>query len=265
MKEIDPIQLLGGWFIRIFEAFSWRDALDVSLVVIVITYILRVVRETRAIQMLRALAIILVASYVARRLSFNTTNWLLSNLALLWAIGLVIVMQPELRRLVAGIGEQRLLAGLFPKSSLMFREIAKAANLMARNKFGGLVILERETSLMGFAESGVRIDAGVNAELITSIFTPRSPLHDGAVIIRGSRVYAAACMLPLSAVKSDIQGLGMRHRAALGITEETDALAIVVSEDHQNISLALRGQMTPPLSMETLERMLAENMSGGGA
>jgi diadenylate cyclase len=136
--------------------------------------------------------------------------------------------------------------------------------MMSRFKIGGLIVVERETSLAEFAESGTRIDAIVNAELLAAIFTPKGPLHDGAVIVREGRAWAAGCTLPLSQAKSQVQSLGMRHRAALGITEETDGLAVVISEESHKISMAMRGQLTPPLDAETLEDMLVEQTGRGG-
>jgi len=261
----EPLPPAGEGFLnRLLEGFGWRDSLDILVVAVVLAYLLRVVRDTRAFQMLRGLLIILVASFLVRRLSLYTTTWLLNGLLLVWIIGAVIVLQPELRRLVTGLGEPSWLRGLFPSSRGIYHEIARGAQLMARLKMGGLVVVERETGLAEFSESGTRIDALVNAELLAAIFTPRGPLHDGAVIVREGRAWAAGCTLPLSQAKSQVHTLGMRHRAALGITEETDALVVVVSEETHKIALAMRGQLTPPLDAETLEGMLVEQTSRGG-
>ena len=248
----------AGWLAQLFEGFGWRDVADIAVVTLVLSYLLRVVRDTRALQMLRGLVIVLIVAFITRKLSLTTTTWLLQGLSVVWLIGAVIVFQPELRRLVTGLGEPRWIKSLFPTQRGIYHEIARSAQLMSKFKMGGLIIVEREASLAEFAESGTRVDANVNAELLAAIFTPPGPLHDGAVIIREGRLYAAGCTLPLSQTKSEIQSLGMRHRAALGITEETDAVAVVISEETNKISMSVRGQLTPPLDAETVEGMLAD-------
>ena len=262
-ETIPPAESAGLWS-RVVEGFGWRDAVDILVVALIVTYLLRAIRDTRAFQMLRGLAILLVAAAVCRHLDLTTTVWLINALVVLWAIALVVVLQPELRRLISSLGEQKLLKSFFPASSAaIYHEIAEASQMMGQQGWGGLIVLERETSLAGFAESGSRIDADAKAELLAAIFTPGSPLHDGAVIIRDGRIYAAACMLPLSETRPKTQALGMRHRAALGITEETDALAVIVSEEQRRTSLAMDGQLTPPLDQETLEELLT--LHGRGA
>ena len=254
------INTLGGtgWLAQLMDGFGWRDVADIAVVTLVLSYLLRVVRDTRAIQMLRGLVIVLIVAFITRKLSLTTTTWLLQGLSVVWLIGAVIVFQPELRRLVTGLGEPRWLKGLFPSQRGIYHEIARSAQLMSKFRMGGLIIVEREASLAEFAESGTRVDANVNAELLTAIFTPPGPLHDGAVIIREGRLFAAGATLPLSQTKSEVQSLGMRHRAALGITEETDAVAVVISEETHKISMAMRGQLTPPLDPETVEEMLSD-------
>ncbi len=250
---------------RLFEGFGPRDAVDIAVVALVITWLLRIMRETRAFQLLRGLAVLLLAAFLARRFALGTTVWLLNSLLVFWAIALIIVLQPELRRLIASLGEQTFLRSFFPQSAAVFHEIAQAAHLMTQQGWGGLIVVERETSLAGFADSGTRVNADIKAELLASVFTPGSPLHDGATIVREGRMFAAACTLPLSESKVQAQVLGMRHRAALGITEETDALVVVVSEEQKKMALAMKGQLTPPLDRETLEELLTlHSRTGGG-
>ena len=259
---IPPAETAGLWS-RLAEGFGWRDAIDIAVVALVVTYLLRAIRDTRAFQMLRGLVILFFAATVCRYLALATTVWIINALVILWAIALIVVLQPELRRLISSLGEQKILKSFFPTSSAaVYHEIAEASEMMGRQGWGGLIVLERETSLAGFAESGTRIDAAAKAELLAAIFTPGSPLHDGAVIIRDGRIYAAACMLPLSESRAKAQALGMRHRAALGITEETDALAVIVSEEQRRTSLAMDGQLTPPLEQETLEELLTLHGTG---
>ncbi len=266
MNESAASSIISRWWIHVFEGFGWRDLLDIALVAVIVTYLLRVMRATRAFQMLRGLGLIVLAVVVARLLQLSTTTWLLHSLLLLWAIALIIVLQPELRKLITMLGEQTFLRTLLPPSANAYHEIAEATRLMIRQGWGGIVAVERETSLAGFAESGTKLAADVNAELLAGIFTPGSPLHDGAVIVRGGRVFAAGCMLPLSESKAQALTFGMRHRAALGITEETDALVIVVSEEQKKVALAKDGRLTPPLDIETLEQLLnLHSRQRGGA
>src|SRR5688572_2281630 len=199
---------------RIFDGFGWRDTADILMVAFIVTYLLQVIRDSRAMQMLRGLALLVVAMVIARHFSLHTMAWLVNALLVLWAIALIIVLQPELRRVIVSLGESSILRTIFPQSPASFHEIAAAARLLAAQGWGGLVVVERETSLAGFAESGVRVDADVKAELMAAIFTPGSPLHDGGVIVREGRIYAAACTLPLSEIRTQAQSLGMRHRAA---------------------------------------------------
>ena len=248
---------------RAFEGFGWRDTLDIVLVAAILYWLLRLIRETRAFQMMRGLALLLIGALVARKLALPTTTWLFNSLLLLWAVGLIVTLQPELRRLISVIGEHFFFRSLFPQGTAVYREIAEACTMLAMRGWGGLVVIERETSLAGFAESGTVLNSEVNAELLATIFTPGSPLHDGGVIVRGDRLYAAGCILPMSEAKLQSHpAYGMRHRAAMGITEETDALAVVVSEERKQVSLAMNGQLTPPLDSQTLVQMLGLHGKG---
>jgi diadenylate cyclase len=236
MESVDATSVFARWWEQVFAGFGMRDVLDIALVALIVTYVLLAVRNTRAFQMLRGLGLVGIAVVLARYGSMHTTTWLLQSLLLLLAIALVIILQPELRKLITTLGEQTFLRTLFPVRAVPYHEIAESARL--------------------FGESGRPVDASVSAELLATIFTTGSPLHDGAAIIRDEKIFAAACMLPLSQAKSQAQALGMRHRAALGITEATDALVVVVSEEQKKVSLAKDGQLTPPLDIDTLERML---------
>lgn len=256
MKEVDTTSTVTRWWSEVFAGFGFRDVLDVALVAAMVTYLLLAVRNTRAFQMLRGMGLVALAVVLARYFSLPTTTWLLQSLLFLLAIALVIILQPELRKLISTLGEQAVLRTLFPVPSAPYREISEAARQMVHRGWGGIVVIERVNSLEDLAESGKRLEAEVKADLLSAIFTPGSPLHDGAVIVREDRIFAAGCTLPLSRTKNQVQSLGMRHRAALGITEETDALVVVVSEEMKKVALAKDGQLTPPLDIETLERML---------
>ncbi len=249
---------------RLCEGFGWRDGLDIALVAAMLYYLLRAVRESRTFQMLRGLVILLVAALIARKLSLPTTTWLLNSLILLWAIGLVVTFQPELRRLIAALAEHVFLKSLFPEPELLSGEVSAASSALAQRRWGGLIVIERDTSLAGLVDSGVMVQGVLRQDLLVTIFTPGSPMHDGAAVIRGDQIYAAGCMLPMSEAKGHSQRPhGMRHRAAMGITEQTDALAVVISEESGQISLAMNGELTPPLDGDTLRDMLTLNVGRG--
>jgi len=262
LDELDITSTATRWWGQIFAGFGFRDILDIALVAFIVTYLLLAVRNTRAFQMLRGLGLVALAILLGRNFSLHTTTWLLQSLLFLLTIALVIILQPELRKLITALGEQTFFRTLFPPASVPYREIAEGARLLCDRGWGGIIAIERVNSLVEFSDAGRKVDAEVKAELLASIFTPGAPLHDGAVIIREGRIFAAACMLPLSEAKSRVGVFGMRHRAALGVTEQTDALVVVVSEEQKRASLAKDGQLTPPLDIETLERML--NLHGQG-
>jgi len=253
---------LGGTIRYLISTFRAGDAIDILLVAIAVSWLLRIIRDSRAFQMARGLGLVIAAALLARHFHLAATSWVLGSFIILWAVALIVVFQPELRRMVSTLGEQRFLSGLFPQPQFEYGEITEACRIMAQQGWGGIVVVERQTNLTGFAESGTIIDAAVKADLLATIFTPGSPLHDGAVILREGRIYAAGCTLPLSEARTQVATFGMRHRAAIGITEETDALAIVVSEEQRTMAMSKNGQMTPPLDLETLGSMLALHSSG---
>jgi len=253
---------MGGAIRYLVATFRPGDAVDIILVAVAVTWLLRIIRDSRAIQMVRGLGLVIAAALIARHFQLVATSWILGSFIILWAVGLIIVFQPELRRMVSTLGEQRFLAGLFPRPQFEYGEITEACRIMAQQGWGGIIVIERQTNLTGFAESGTIIDAAVKADLLATIFTPGSPLHDGAAILREGRILAAGCTLPLSEARTQVATFGMRHRAAIGITEETDALAIVVSEEQRTMAISKNGQMTPPLDVDTMASMLALHGSG---
>lgn len=243
-------------------AFRWQDALDILLVAFVLYRILVMFRGTRTVQMLVGLAALLGASLVARRLELHTIQWLLDTLWGFWAIGLVVLFQPELRRALARVGQGRfvrsLLGRVAEENEQVVAAVAEASESLARRRIGALIVLERAVGLRQYAELGVALDALVSPDLMESIFLPSSPLHDGAVLIQGPRIVAAGCFLPLSRNPQLARALGTRHRAGLGISEESDALAIVVSEETGRIALAVDGHMETALDAAGLRERLAQ-------
>jgi len=243
-------------------AFRWRDALDIGLVAVVVYRILLMFRGTRAVQMLTGLACLVAGSLVARRLELYSTQWILDNFWAFWVIALVVLFQPELRRALARIGESRLLPGVLGASRAerahVIDELVDAVESLTARRIGALVVIERSAGLRQYAELGVAVDAIVSADLLVSVFLPYSPLHDGAVFIQGSRIVAAGCFLPLSRNLQIARSLGTRHRAALGISEETDAVAVSVSEETGRVTIAVAGHIETVRDLSALRSRLGD-------
>jgi diadenylate cyclase len=243
------------------EAFRWRDAIDIALVAIVVYRILVMFRGTRAVQMLGGLACLVAGSLFARRLELYSTQWILDNFWSFWVIALVVLFQPELRRALARIGESRLFPALGTsraERAHVIDELGEAAESLTARRIGALIVIERSAGLRQYAELGVALDALVSADLLVSIFLPYSPLHDGAVFIHGNRIVAAGCFLPLSRNLQIARSLGTRHRAALGITEETDAVAVSVSEETGRVTIAMGGHIETVRDLGALRTRLGD-------
>ncbi|HET9925636.1 MAG TPA: diadenylate cyclase CdaA [Methylomirabilota bacterium] len=247
------------------QGFRLRDAIDILVVAIVLYRIFVMFKETRAVQMLLGLAGLMMASFLARHFELFSTSWLLDNFWSFWVLALIVLFQPELRRALTRLGESRLFQGMAlgarEERGHLIDDVIKAADGLASKRIGALIVLERTTGLRNYAELGVPLDAMVSADLLVSLFLPYSPLHDGAAFIRGDRVAAAGCFLPLSRNTQLGRNMGTRHRAGLGLAEETDAVVLIVSEESGRISLAVDGQMESPLDQEALRRRLAELFS----
>jgi diadenylate cyclase len=232
--------------------------LDISLLSILIYRLLLLIRGTRAVQMFLGLLTIIVLSIAADWLALGGLNWLISNLKTVWVVGFLILFQPELRRGLAQIGRSRLFARFLHGTRFaVLGEVVKAVEEMAEERVGALIVLERNDGLRNYVETGTLLDAAVTSELLSTIFTPHTTLHDGAVIVRGDRVVAAGCILPLSQNPRLSQSLGTRHRAALGLAEETDAVVVVVSEETGGISIAAEGKLVRRLDEGALRSELS--------
>jgi diadenylate cyclase len=244
-------------FSLLFHSFRMRDLIDMVVVWFVIYRVLLLIKRTRAVQMLSGLGILAIAYISSIWLDLYTLNWLLEKFFANLFIIIVVLFQHEIRRGLAHIGRNPFFTSITAdEETLVLEELVKASVLLAQKKIGALIVIEREIGLEEYVEVGTRIDGTVNAELINSIFVPSSPIHDGALIIRGGRITAAGCFLPLTKNPNIDRNLGTRHRAAIGLTEETDAVVIVVSEENMQVSLVMGGQITPDLDMATLRKAL---------
>jgi len=236
---------------------GWRDVLDITLVSLILYKLLKAFKGTRAARILIGLALLLAVSFVSRSLSLNTLDWLLQGFWAYIVIALIVIFQSELRRTLARIGEARFLKAFTSAEELRgLEEIVRASVAMAERKIGALIVIERETGLDDFIELGTKLDARVSKPLLMSIFHPTSPMHDGAVVIRGNRILSAGCFLPIALSSTISSSLGTRHRAALGITEESDAVVIIVSEETGAISLSVAGRLESHMDMGTLRDVM---------
>jgi len=247
---------------NIISGVGVTDVIDVAIVAFVIYKVLGFIRETRALQLVRGLLILVLVTVFSEQFNLYTLNWILRNTLQLGVIALVIVFQPELRRALEYVGRSKFITP--PQFAQMDKErvkemtsaIIKAVDYFSSNKIGALIIMERETVLEDIAETGTKINAAISTELLGNIFYQGAPLHDGATIVRGDRIYAAGCVLPLSQSKTLSKDLGTRHRAGIGITENSDAIAIIVSEETGIISMAVDGKLTRFLDIKTVEKTL---------
>lgn len=240
-----------------FKAIGLKDLFQIYMLYIVVYYLMILLKETRTMQMLKGLLLLLGLTLISSIFQWHTINYFIKNIWSIWIIAFTILFQPELRQILVDIGNRRIkFRPLFKTEDAVFDEIVSTVKQMLKKRTGCLIVLERNVGLKEFIETGSKINSDISAALLMTIFTPKTPLHDGAVIINHGKIIAAGCILPLTQ-KTDIDiELGTRHRAALGITEETDAVAIVVSEDLRNVSLSVNGKITP-VEPENLKEMLS--------
>lgn len=236
----------------------WKIALEVAILWYVIYMMLLFFKGTRSEQLLKGLVILGIVFLISKQLKLEVIDWVITQLFPISVIALVIIFQPELRRGLAQLGQ----FGLRQENIEVIQEVSNAAVELSAKRMGALIVIEREMGLKSYIESGTLIDAKVTHFLISSIFHPQSPLHDGAVIIQGGRLIAAGCVLPLPQEEGGIsvvpRSLGMRHRAAVGITEETDAVCIAVSEETGAVSVSTGGKLTHGLEHDTLVKILKD-------
>jgi diadenylate cyclase len=249
--------------IEIFSNIGIRDIIDMTIVAVVFYKLYMLIRETRAEQLIKGLLILLVATKLSEWAKLYVINYILKNTMTLGLIALLIVFQPELRRALEYLGRSRLLSKSIveladEESDRKTKEITDAVASLSRQKIGALIILERETGINDVIETGTIIEGKISSSLLINIFIPNTPLHDGAVVIRGDKIMAAGCFLPLSENPGLSKELGTRHRAGIGITESSDAIAIMVSEETGAISVANRGKLSRFLDIDTLSTIIKD-------
>lgn len=244
-----------------FHRFTPLSLLDIGLVAAVFFILLHLVRGTQAVQLLRGVIIlVLFIALVGYALNLPAFRWLVQRAVPALLLSIPIIFQPELRRALERLGRAGNWLGLSSRERLMIEtaiaETVQACQRLAERRHGALIVLERGTGLQDYVETGALLDATLSAELLQTIFFPNTALHDGAVIVRGDRIVAAGCILPLTSQFLDDQRLGLRHRAAIGITEASDAVALVVSEERGTISIAHNGRIIRRLDAPRLEAVL---------
>jgi len=241
----------------IVSSLQATDLIDMFFVWVIVYRALLLIKRTSAAQILSGLGIIAIAYIGSIWAGLSTLNWILEKFFNHLFLILVILFQAEIRRALAHIGRNPFFTGVSSiEEAQVIEEISKGAVQLAQRRIGALIVIEREIGLEDFVEVGTRLDAEVTAELIQSLFVPSSPLHDGALMIRGGRALAAGCFLPLTRNPNIDKNLGTRHRAAIGLTEETDAVVLVVSEESRSVGVVMSGQITTDLDHATIRKVL---------
>lgn len=244
-------------FSDVWAQVTLWDVVDIMVVAVLIYNLLLLVRRTRAVQMLLGLAFLVVLFGFAEVAELPALRTLLGNLPILLPVAVIVLFQAEIRRALASVGRNPFW-GMSKQESVAptFDEVVLAATTLASRRIGALIVFEREEGLRNFVENGIELDARLSYDLLITIFLPKGPLHDGAVVLQDDRIAAAACFLPLTPNPELSKEYGTRHRAALGISEETDAVAVVVSEESGRISVAVDGKMIPDLDSKSLRNEL---------
>ena len=245
-------------FNEMIKNFRWAlDALDIALVAFIIYRIILLIKGTRAVQMLLGLAVIMAVYVGSQVAELYTLQWILDNFLSSIVLVIVVIFQSDIRRALMHVGRNPFFAdAAYREETRIIDELVAAAVNLASKRVGALIVIERETGLKSFMEVGVKIDAKISADLITAIFMPASPIHDGALVLQHGRLMKAGCFLPLTENPDISKNLGTRHRAAIGLTEAVDAVAIVVSEETGKISVVVGGRITRDLDSKSLRRIL---------
>ena len=239
-------------------ALYWRPVLEILILWFIFYRVLVFFEGTRAVNVLRGIIILILAFFVSHWLGLKTIDRIVQNLFYFWLGAIIVIFQPELRQGLARLGQRHLFHSSGKEEELeeMIRELVKAIRRFSYENIGAIIALERENSLKTYMESGVKLDSIISAELLNTIFEPKTLLHDGGIIISGNRIVAASCLFPLTQQTGLSLVLGTRHRAAIGLSEETDAVVIVVSEERGVISLAVGGKLSSNVEIDKLHSLL---------
>ncbi|HWO93024.1 MAG TPA: diadenylate cyclase CdaA, partial [Methylomirabilota bacterium] len=259
---IQQLEQFLAQYQEVVRHLSWLEIIDVAVIAVILYYVLRLVRGTQGTQILVGLVVLALIGAIATTFNLVLLSWLFRNGAGLLAIAIIVIFQPELRRAVDQLGRlgnlsRPLSAFSTPQYSQAISETIRAAERLSAKRTGALIAFERDVGLEDYAATGVRINGEISAEVLQSIFYPNSPLHDGAVIVRGNRILAAGCLLPLPEEGTVRERLGTRHRAALGLSLASDALVLVVSEETGAISVIEEGKITRNLDADGLRRRVS--------
>lgn len=260
---------MQDFFRNVFSGIGVTDIIDILIVAFVVYKLLGLIKQTRAEQLLKGVLLLVVATFISDVLELHTINWLLTGTLAIGAVAILIVFQPELRRALEYMGRSKFVKAPFgqmdkEKGKYITSQIVKSVENFSKDRTGALIVFEKETSLMDIIETGTVVDAEISEQLIGNIFYEGAPLHDGAVIIRRDRLHAAGCVLPLTQDNNISKELGTRHRAGIGITENSDAFVIIVSEETGIISTASEGKLSRFLDIKTVEKELLKMYLSGG-
>lgn len=258
------MEIVASYITRFFQVLKFTDLIDIAILAVLIYQLTKILRETRAIQFLKGIAILVIVLLLSDWLNLNALNYILGNIMQAGLIAIVVIFQPELRNMLERMGRSKagkiidMVSGQNESDKTMhvIDELCIAAENLSKTRTGALVVIERETRLGDVIRTGSVVNADMSAALLENIFAPNTPLHDGAVIVRGDRIHTAGCLLPLTSNPNLSRELGTRHRAALGISEASDAMVVVVSEETGKISIAINGTLTRNLDRESLKRAL---------
>ncbi|MVO99967.1 MULTISPECIES: diadenylate cyclase CdaA [Paenibacillus] len=250
---------------ELFSDISITDIIDISIVSYVVYKLIMLLRGTRAIQLMKGIFVVLVTWALSVAFSLNTLQWIMNQMFTVGLIAIIIIFQPELRRALEQLGRGRFFSRMSSSDvdhdvNIRIGEVIKAMNYLSRRKIGALIVFEKETGLTDYIESGIAVNGRISSELLINIFIPNTPLHDGAVIIRNNQLMAAGCYLPLSENPFISKELGTRHRAAIGMSEVSDAICLIVSEETGQISLSLNGQVVRDIKEESLISKLFDEL-----
>ena len=266
VKEI--LSDIWGVLQTLRQTISFWDIVDILIIAYLIYRILTLMRKTSASSVIKGIVFVLVIAWLSNFLKMKVITYLLNQILQMGILVLIVLFQPELRKLFEQVGNSKI--NMFfrrrfrlGENEAILHSVVSAAKIMAKNSTGAIIVFEREVGLNDYAATGTRVDADISSELIQSIFYNNSPLHDGALLIRDGRVLAAACMLPLSNNINLSRDLGMRHRAGVGISERSDAVAVIVSEQNGTVSVAADGMLKRNLTDDTFEKLLRNELISG--